>query len=377
MSCSLMKKSTVSKPHNLTPSTSDTLKKVKSDSLIKAIKSYKDVITNKAISQVGLFSIHKIDQKYFFEIPQNIFEKDILITTRIEKAAVDIRPQGGFYGFAGDLINERIIRFSRGPNDKVFIRAISYSERAADSTLNGMMRSLENSNLQPIISAFDIKAFTTDSAAVVIDASDFLNSDNSILYFDNASKNRFNKLGGLQADKSYIESVKAFPVNIEIHSLRTYLSDGNPASYELNTSILLLPKEQMKPRYADKRVGYYEHEFTDFDATNGAKKESLITRWRLEPKKEDEVKYLKGELVEPKKPIVYYIDPTTPKKWVPYLIQGVNDWQKAFEQAGFKNAIYALVAPINDPDFNLLDARHNAIIYKPSTALNAMGKSVV
>jgi hypothetical protein len=148
-------------------------------------------------------------------------------------------------------------------------------------------------------------------------------------------------------------------------------------TYELNSSLLLLPKVPMKARLFDPRVAYFAVRYTDFDDNpQGIKYKANIVRWRLEPKEEDREKYLKGELVEPKKPIVIYIDPATPKKWVPYLIQGVNDWQAAFEQAGFKNAIIAKEAPTNDPTWSLEDARHSAIVYKPSDIPNASGPNV-
>jgi hypothetical protein len=151
---------------------------------------------------------------------------------------------------------------------------------------------------------------------------------------------------------------------------------GDPLTYELNSSIVLLPKVPMKPRLRDERVGYFATGYTDFDANpQGIKQISMITRWRLEPKDQDIEKYKKGELVEPKKPIVFYIDPATPKKWIPYLKDGVNDWQAAFEQAGFKNAIYALEVS-SDSAWSIDDARHSAIVYKPSTIPNASGPHV-
>jgi hypothetical protein len=165
--------------------------------------------------------------------------------------------------------------------------------------------------------------------------------------------------------------------------LKTYSVGLNPAAsnytVELNSSLVFLPEKPMRPRIMDERVGYFTATHRDFDADpQGVEMVSYATRWCLEPKPEDVVRYLKGELVEPQKPIVFYINPATPKKWVPYLIQGVNDWQKAFEQVGFKNAIYAREAPTKEEDstWSLDDARHAAIIYRPSVISNAMGPSV-
>jgi hypothetical protein len=149
---------------------------------------------------------------------------------------------------------------------------------------------------------------------------------------------------------------------------------------EMNSSMVLLPAVPMKPRYEDPRVGYFSTSYTDYDANpQGVKTIEMIARWRLEPKPGDMEKYKRGELVEPAKPIVFYIDPSTPKKWVPYLIQGVNDWQVAFEKAGFKNAIIGKEAPTweEDSTWSLEDARHSGIIYKPSPVENAYGPSTV
>lgn len=354
----------------------DSAKKAVADTnKISRPKPYKEVITAKAVTDPGMFTVHKIEQKYFLEISDSILERNILLVARINKAASGKRPLLGFYGYAGDQINENTIQFVRGPNDKLFIKIISFLERSTDSSENGMYQTVRNSNLQPIAAAFDIKAYTPDGKGVVVDATDFINNDNSILFFDPSLKKIF-ELGGLQADKSYTQGISSFPVNLELQTVKTYTKGDATATYELNTSFVLLPKIPMKPRYYDRRVGYFDRSYIDFDKPQGVEASSMITRWRLEPKEEDEARYLRGELVEPKTPIVYFIDPATPKKWVPYLIQGVNDWQKAFEKAGFKNAIYALEAPTNDPEFSLLDARHNAIIYKPSAMPNASGPHV-
>lgn len=349
----------------------------------KGPKPYAEVITKKSKTMKGFFLVHKVDNSYFMEIPDSMFGRDMLVVNRIAKSAADSRK--GFFGYAGDEIGENVIRFEKGPNDKVFLRSVSYSERSNDST--GMYFAVKNSNVQPIVAAFDVKAYKKDSIAKtqnqVIDVTDFINGDNPVLFFDEGMK-KMMSLGNVFNDRSYIDTIKAFPMNIEISTVKTYGrkpaspmdTNTDPLTYELNSSIVLLPKDPMKPRYFDPRVGYFTTSYTDFDKDpQGVERVSMITRWRLEPKDEDIEKYKRGELVEPKKPIVFYIDPATPKKWVPYLIQGVNDWQKAFEYAGFKNAIYAMEAP-EDSTWSLDDARHSAIIYKPSDIPNASGPHV-
>lgn len=349
-------------------------------------KSYAEVVTKKAVSKNGMIKIHKIDERYFFEIPDSLMGKDLLIVNRISKGAVGAA--GDAIGFAGDQINENVVQFAKGPNDKIFIKSISYTERSADSTASGMYRSLLNSGLQPIIAVFDIKAIGKDSNAVVIDMTDYLNSDNEVLFFDSKTKSVL-KVGGMQGDKSYVVAVNPYPNNVEIKTTKTYgkpmqqtpfgqIGGGN-VTYELNSSIVLLPKQLMRSRSSDNRVGYFTTGYTDFDANpQGVKQSNMITRWRLEPKVEDKQKYLSGELVEPVKPIVFYIDPATPKQWVPFLILGINDWNVAFEAAGFKKAIIAKEAPTKaqDSTWSIDDARHNAIVYKPSALANASGPHV-
>ena len=356
-----------------------------------APKPYKEVITNKAITSKGLFTMHKVEDKYYAELPVNLLGRDILVVNRVSKSSVEI-PKG-FGGYAGDQIGEKVIRFEKGPNNKVFIRNISYNVNP-DSTKQ-MYHSVLNSNIQPIAMAFDVKAYAPDSlgGGIVIDLTDNITADNEIFGFEGSSKSQF-QVGSFQADKSYIVAVKPYPINVEIKTVKTFnksAGGGAPVpgappatpsqatvTLEMNSSLLVLPEKPMKPRYEDKRVGYFSTDYTDFDAnTQGVKQISMIARWRLEPKPADMEKYKRGELVEPAKQIIYYIDPTTPKKWVPYLIQGINDWQGAFEKAGFKNAIMGKVAPTweEDSTWSLEDARNSGIIYKPSSVQNAYGPS--
>ena len=354
-------------------------------------KPYKQVITNKAKTDNGLFKVHNVEDRYFFEIPDSLLGREILTVNRISKAAAGNR--ASMIGYGGDHIGDNVISFQKGPANKIFLKAVSFSERSSDTTEQGLYKSLENSNIQPLVASFDVKAYQDSAAKVkssVIDVTDYMNGDNDIFFFEPGSK-RALSLGGIMADRSYIKEIKAYPMNIEIRTLKTYTksaaqmpgsmgggppASATPATYELNSSMVLLPAKPMKPRYSDSRVGYFSTRFVDFDANpQGVKNQSLITRWRLEPKAEDVERYKRGELVEPKKQIVFYIDPATPKKWVPYLIAGVNDWQVAFEKAGFKNAIVAKEAP-KDPNWSIDDARHSAIVYKPSDIANASGPHV-
>ena len=358
----------------------DTTKKAVSVASSNKSKSYDQVITNKAITKKGMITSHKIDEKYFFEIADTLLGRDILIVNRISKSGSDVRAA---QGYAGDEIGRSIIRFEKGPNDRIFLKNINFATYSTDST-SSMYQSLKNSNIQPIISSFNIAATTPDNKGSVIDITTFLNGDNEILYFGSSTLKSKLKLGAPQADRSYVLGVRSFPTNVEINTVKTYsltpgsspygLTTSNAATIELNSSLVLLPKVPMKPRYLDKRIGYFNVGYTDFDVNPHVIEEiQMIMRWKLEPKPQDIAKYKRGELVEPKKPIVFYIDPATPKKWIPYLIAGVNDWAKAFEKAGFKNAVLGKEAPTKaqDSTWSLDDARHSAIVYKPSEVANA------
>ncbi|MBL7730790.1 MAG: zinc-dependent metalloprotease [Chitinophagaceae bacterium] len=353
-------------------------------------KPYKEVITSKAVSDGGMFWVHKVEDKYFFEIPDSLLERDILVVNRLSKAAAGMRV-GGFAGYAGDDISRNVIQFQRGPNNKIFLRSISFAEYAKDSTAS-MYTAVKRSNIQPIAASFDIKSLGKDSTGVVIDVTDYVSGDNDILHFSSGAKSTY-RIGSIQNDKSYIENIRSYPINLEIRTVKTYsrtpapptagFNPGGPVTgnltVEINSSLVLLPKVPMQARYFDKRVGYFDIRYVDYDANpQGVETIVMVKRWRLEPREEDMEKYKRGELVEPKKPIIFYIDPATPKKWIPYLIQGVNDWQGAFEKAGFKNAIMAKMAPTKEEDstWSLDDARNSAIVYKPSDIANASGPSI-
>lgn len=344
-----------------------------------AVKPYDKVITAKVITRKGLFTVHSIDDSYYLELPDSLLGREILMVSRLAKSPVEGLGAGREAWYAGDEIDERVIMFEKGPGHKVFMRGISYQVRSSDTSENGMYRSVRNSSVQPILAAFPVKTYNEKNPATVIDVTDIISSDNGIFALSTRNKAQF-KVGGLQRDRSYIQSVKAFSQNVEIKTVKTYAAamDASGAlTFELNNSLVLLPKVPMQPRYADERVGYFGTGYVDFDAkSQGVEQTSMITRWRLEPKPEDREKYKRGELVEPQKPIVIYIDPATPKKWVPYLILGVNDWQAAFEKAGFKNAIIAKEAPKDDSTWSLEDATHSAIVYKPSDIPNASGPHV-
>jgi len=344
----------------------------------EGIKKFRDLIPEKTKVNKGLFNTYKVDGKYYYEIPDSVLGREMLVVTRLAKTPANIKVSNEQYG--GEEANEQVWKWEK--HDKqVFLRVPSFSIRA-DST-SDMYKSVKNSNLDAVLASFEVKAYNKDTTGVVIDVTDFYGGDVAAIGIPDELK-KFYKISALDNSRSYIDTIKSFPINIEARTLKTYRSSESPTdnsngaiTFELNTSMLLLPKAPMKPRLRDDRVGFFGQSQTDY-GTDAQKAEvtSYIHRWKLEPK--DEAAYERGELVEPKKQIVFYIDPATPKKWVPYLIAGINDWQKAFEAAGFKNAIVGKEAPTpkEDPDFSTEDARYAVVRYFASDVENAYGPHV-
>ncbi len=352
-------------------------------------KPYKEVITSKAKTTKGLFTVHKIDEKYFFELTEDLFGKEIMAITRYSKVAGG----GGVYG--GELANQQVVKFEKGPDNKVFMRVVTLIS-VADSS-QPIYKAVTNSNLDPIAASFDIKSLGKDSSGAVIEVTDFFKGDNQAVSVSSQAKRRLS-LTSVLNDRSYIDVIKTFPINTEVRTVKTYGSAPAPAgmggfgmpssslpaasaagavTLEINTSFIKLPENPMQRRMNDPRIGFFAEDYTRYsDDQQKVENESFIVRWRLEPKKEDVEKWKKGELVEPAKPIVYYIDPATPKKWRPYLIQGINDWQKSFEKAGFKNAIIGKEWPENDSTMSLEDARFSVLRYFASDIPNAYGPNV-
>ena len=350
-------------------------------------KAYGEVITKKAVSQKGVFTVHFLDDKFYFDIPDQLIGRELLAVTRFVKVP------GGARKYGGEEVNEQTITFEKGPNHRIFMRVVTLISKA-DSTQT-IAKAVKNSYLDPIVASFDIKAIGKDSNSSIIDVTDFFKGDNQAVSLSTNEKRSFN-LSALAPDRSFIQSIKSYPKNIEIRTVKTYsasaggglgsplgggsaipaVSNAGAVTFELNTSVLLLPEVPMNRRLFDPRVGYFADNFVEYsDEQHKVESQTFAVRYRLEPKPADMENYKKGMLVEPAKPIVYYIDPATPKKWVPYLIAGVNDWNVAFEKAGWKNAISGKEWP-NDSTMSLEDARYSVIRYFASDIENAYGPQV-
>ena len=341
------------------------------------IEPYDKVITKEAITDAGLFDVHTVEDTHYYEIPDSLFNREMLMVSRISKTASGI-------GFGGGKINTQVLRWEKKPK-KVLLRVVSYDVVAADSL--PVHEAVVNSNFEPVLYSFDIKAFKKDSLnpATVIEVDDLFTKDVQALGMPDRLKKRY-KATRLDADRSYLESLKSYPLNIEARHVKTYNAGAPPSnqslgsiSVEINNSMILLPEEPMKRRYFDKRVGWFARGQVDYglDAQE-SKTITFLDRWRLEVRDEDMEKFRNGELVEPKKPIVYYVDRATPEQWVPYIKQGIEDWQVAFEAAGFKNAIIAKdpPSPEEDPEWSPEDVRYSVVRYLASPIPNANGPHV-
>lgn len=361
------------KPQPPVAAPGDTAKAAADTTAKKSKNEYADLIKKGGTTKEGLFTVRHIQDKWYFEIPDTLLGRYLMCVTRYTAV-----PQN-FGKFAGEKVNEATVYFEKHDYKTLFLRAYVLTQ-LADST-DRISKTLQASTLDPIVASFKILGNSPKGKSVV-EVTNLFKNDNKLMT-SVSQQMGMTKLSGLAADRSYIDTMKVFPINIEVGTVRTYnatAARNTPASYTgsvtlgMNTSMVLLPRKPMRKRLWDKRVGYFVNNFTRFsDDQHKTQRESFIARYQLVPR--DVKAYRKGQLVEPVKPIVYYIDPATPKKWVPYLIQGVEDWNVAFEAAGFKNAIQAKPWP-NDPNMSVDDARYCVLRYLPAEIENAYGPHV-
>lgn len=339
------------------------------------IQPYGKVVTKEHKTDEGLFKVHSKDTNFLFEIPDSLLNREMLMVTRIAKTASGI-------GFGGGKQNTQVLRWVKNKN-QILLKVVSHNVVA--DTILPVHEAVVNSNFEPILFAFPIKAFSKDSTATVIDASPLFEGDVQAIGFPQRSRKQY-KISKMDKTRSYIDRISSYPQNIEIRNVKTYISAAPPSNssvgsvtMELSNSMILLPKTPMKRRYFDERVGWFTSSQTDYGLdVQKSKSVTYLDRWRLEVKDEDLEKFKRGELVEPRKQIVYYIDRATPQKWRKYIKQGIEDWQIAFEAAGFKNAIIAKDAPTKeeDPDWSPEDVRYSVVRYLASPIPNANGPHV-
>lgn len=370
------KDSTEVKAKKVSGDKGDKTEKSKKDKKDEKLSDYAKLIKKGGSVQKGLFTVRHIENKWYFEVPQDKLGKLFLIVTRFTSV-----PAGFKYNI-GEEVNENVVYLEKHA-DALWLR--SYVNNVETPEGSDISRSVEKATVNPIVASFPIIKDSVKQAkdhGWLIDVTNFYTQDNKITSFDNSDKGIL-KIGGVQKDLTVVDTICSLPVNIEARTLRTYSANGGgtPAAKTgyvtlgLNTSIVQLPDNPMQPRYADERVGYFETKKTELSDYGITSHTAFISRYRLEPK--NEKAYLAGKLTEPKKPIIYYIDPATPKKWVPYLMAGINDWNKAFEAAGFKNAIQAREWPEDDKGMSVDDARFCVLRYLPSEKENAYGPRIV
>ncbi len=326
-------------------------------------KPYSAVITEEAESDEGIFTVHRIKEKVYYEIPETQLGKDFLWVSRIAGVPTNM-------GYGGQKVATHVVRWERR-DDKVYLRDYLF-EVVADST-RPIFEAVEAATFAPIIWAFDVEAIRKDTTAsgitehVVIETTDLVTGD--VTEF--SPRRRLNA-GGFDAKRSFLDYIKSFPQNIEYEQVMTFQprEEGGTISCMMHHSMVLLPEDPMMARLHDDRLGFFSVSKVDYGTREQrAARRAYITRWRLEKKNPN------AAVSDPVKPIIFYVDPATPEVWRPYIKQGIEDWQPAFEQAGFSNAILALDPP-DDPDWDPEDARYSVIRYLPSTIENAMGPHV-
>ena len=351
--------------------------------------AYGTIVTAKTISKKGLFNIHQTGDKYYFEIPDSILGRELLLTTWLVKVP------GGSPKFGGEILNTQTILFEKDRGNKIALKGIRVLSQS--DTSNVISKAVKNSNVDAVAFLFDVKARGTAGRSSVIDVTDLLQKENIYTQIPADVKGAMS-LTSMAADRSFVKSFASYPINAEIKMMRTYGASaaapkpmpGRPAvapleaaklggavTLEISTSILLMPEKPMMPRRFDARVGYFANYNIEYnDDQQRVDPKIFIVRYRLQPKPQDMERYKRGELVEPEEPIVYYVDPATPKQWRPYIIAGINDWNEAFKAAGFKNAIIGKEWPENDTTMSLEDARYKIVRYFPSEVANAYGPNI-
>lgn len=348
----------------------DTVKK----DTVKKETAYEKLLKDGGSECEGMFTVRHIKDDWYFEVPDSLMGRLLLVVTRFKAV-----PQG-FKMISGEEVNRSVVYWEQHNGKTLFLREYVQSQfgRPGDK----IAEALKQSTVDPVIGKFDVIGRNPETQAQLINVSKFLLGDNKTCGFTSSDRSILG-IGSLVQDRTFMDTIKTYPINVEVTTLRTYnITSGKlPAAatgsvtVKLNTSMVMLPKEPMQPRLADERVGFFQNPVTEFsDDQQVTVRGAIIQRYRLEPK--DPERYRRGQLTEPKRPIVYYIDPATPKKWIPYLKAGVKDWNVAFEAAGFKNAIMAKEWP-DAPTMSLDDARYSVLRYLPSENENAYGPRIV
>ena len=345
--------------------------KSKNENKLKPI----DSLTKKMTKHSGLITTYQEDDNVFLELSDSLLEKDLLMVTRFVQLPANYQA----YINAGAKTSQQLIHFKK-KGKQILLTQESFVNFANEE--DPISQSVKLNNFPPILAAFPIK--NSEENRYLIDVSSYFNNDSPGFNIIRKSLKKEYSIGSNDSKRSFIDSVKSFPENIEIRHTLTYNlgkpprgNTANTMSFQVNHSIIALPETPMSIRYSDQRVGWFS--LNKYNYSSDALKSDnirIIRRWRLEPTNLEA--YNRGELVDPIKPIIYYLDPATPMKWRPYFKQGIEDWAKVFEKAGFKNAIIAKDPPTKeeDPNFSPEDIRYSTVRYVATTTRNATGPSV-
>ncbi|MDB4263637.1 zinc-dependent metalloprotease [Flavobacteriaceae bacterium] len=345
--------------------------KSKNENKLKPI----DSLTKKMTKHSGLITTYQEDDNVFLELSDSLLEKDLLMVTRFVQLPANYQA----YINAGSKTSQQLIHFKK-KGKQILLTQESFVNFANEE--DPISQSVKLNNFPPILAAFPIK--NSEENRYLIDVSSYFNNDSPGFNIIRKSLKKEYSIGSNDSKRSFIDSVKSFPENIEIRHTLTYNlgkpprgNTANTMSFQVNHSIIALPETPMSIRYSDERVGWFS--LNKYNYSSDALKSDnirIIRRWRLEPTNLEA--YNRGELVDPIKPIIYYLDPATPMKWRPYFKQGIEDWAKVFEKAGFKNAIIAKDPPTKkeDPNFSPEDIRYSTVRYVATTTRNATGPSV-
>ena len=330
-------------------------------------RPFAEVVPAGATSERGLFDVHRAGNKLFFEVPDSLLGRDMIIMSRYGQV------QDGLSQVGANMTPNIVVRWERR-GDQMYLRAASHQTTADAGSSRAI--AVTQQNFAPVLQSFAVAARGARSS--VVDVTELYLGEHPAFTLPRGQRTQF-AVRKYERDRSWLEFARTFPTNVEVRVVQSYTADQPPSnarggalSYEVNHSMILLPEKPMMPRLWDERVGFSSIERTDYSSDfQGVRAERYIRRYRLEPS--DTAAFLRGELVEPVKPWVWYIDPATPEKWVPYIEAGILEWNGAFEDAGFRNAIQVRRAPTptEDPTFSLLDARHSVLRYVPTTVRSA------
>ena len=327
----------------------------------KELKAFNQVVPAGVVAKAGLFNVYEVKNKVYFEVPDSLLGREMLLASRIAQVSDPSK------AYAGEMRRSPLLFFFSRHENMLFMHTNSLNITVGDNQEN-LRKAFDRHSIKPVFQTFPIECISNNNG-YLIDVTRFFSEEIPIIT-PFASKG---KPGKLEADASYISKIQVFKNNIELQTYLNYSTTTQPFRALVNRSILLLPIQKMTPRLSDRRMNYY-------DSGNRILNESgepivnasYISRFRLEPKPQDREKYFAGQLVEPEKPIVFYVDNGFPELWRKYIKAGIEDWQKAFEAIGFKNAIIALDYP-SDSTFNPDDLRYNCFRYVTNLVANAMG----